>query len=80
MNDNRILLTTNVTDGRTSMLDFTEANSTVNNATINGVPEGTYDVLWENRTLTVTDGNIQDTWQPYEYHFYQLRASDTGTR
>ncbi|KKH97833.1 hypothetical protein EO95_11755 [Methanosarcina sp. 1.H.T.1A.1] len=109
MNDNRTLLTTNVTSGRTnitsdpggtidavtayiftdaddrklvassSMLDFTEANGTANNATISGVPDGTYDVLWENRTVNVTDGTIEDTWQPYEYHFYQLEANDTST-
>ena len=71
-------------DGRkliasSSMLDFTETNGTANNATITGVPDGTYDVLWENRTVTVTDGTIKDTWQPYEYHFYQLKANDTGT-
>lgn len=70
-------------DGRrlvasSSMLDFTEADCTANNATIAGVPNGTYDVLWENRTLTVTDGTIKDTWQPYEYHFYQLKANDAG--
>ena len=69
MNDNLILLTTNVSDGRTNMLDFTETNSAVNNASINNVAEGTYDVLWENRSLTVTDGKIKDTWQPYEYNF-----------
>jgi hypothetical protein len=62
-----------------SMIDFTEANGTANMATITGVPDGTYDVLWENRTVTVTDGTIKDTWQPYEYHFYQLRTNDTGT-
>jgi hypothetical protein len=56
-----------------SMLDFTEANSTANNATITGVPNGTYDVLWENRTVTITGGTIKDTWQPYAYHFYQLK-------
>ena len=72
-------------DGRklvasSSMLDFTEANSTANNATITGVPNGKYDVLWENRTVTVTDGTIKDTWQPYAYHFYQLKKNDTGTR
>jgi hypothetical protein len=108
INDNRTLLTTNVTSGRTnitsdpggtidavtaciftdaegrklvassSMLDFTEANGTANNATITGVPDGTYDVLWENRTVNVTDGAIKDTWQPYEYHFYQLKTNDTG--
>ncbi|WP_440948163.1 hypothetical protein ACSAZL_08010 [Methanosarcina sp. T3] len=71
-------------DGRklvasSSMLDFTEADCTENNATITGVPGGTYDVLWENRTVTVTDGTIKDTWEPYEYHFYQLRRNDTGT-
>lgn len=109
MNDNRTLLTTNVTSGRTniisdpggtidavtayiftdaddrklvvssSMLDFTEANGRANNATITGVPDGMYDVLWENRTVNVTDGTINDTWQPYEYHFYQLETNDTGT-
>jgi hypothetical protein len=63
-----------------SMLDFTEANGTANNATITGVPDGTYEVLWENRTVAVTDGTIKDTWQPYEYHFYQLKMNDTGTR
>ena len=72
-------------DGRklvtsSSMLDFTEANSTANNATITGVPDGTYNVLWENRTVTVTDGTIKDTWQPYAYHFYQLKTNDTGTK
>ena len=56
-----------------SMLDFTEANGTENNATITSVFNGTYDVLWENRTVNVTDGTIKDTWQPYAYHFYQLR-------
>lgn len=109
MNDNRTLLKTDITGGRTnitsdpggtidavtaylftdaegrelvassSMLDFTEANDTANNATITGVPDGTYDVLWENRTLTVTDGTIKDIWEPYEYHFYQLRENDTDT-
>lgn len=109
MQDNRTLLATDITSGRTnitsepggtidavtaylftdannrklvassSMLDFTEANDTANNATITGVPDGTYDVLWENRTLTVTDETIEDTWEPYEYHFYQLRANDTDT-
>ena len=68
-------------DGRelvasSSMLDFTEANSTANNATINGVPNGTYDVLWENRTVTVDNGTIKDNWEPYAYHFYQLRANN----
>jgi hypothetical protein len=68
------------TEGRklvasSSMLDFTEANGAVNNATISSVPNGTYDVLWENRTVNVTDGTIKDTWQPYEYHFYQLRKN-----
>jgi hypothetical protein len=58
-----------------SMLDFTEANNTPNNATIAGVPNGKYDVLWENRAVTVTDGTIKDTWQPYAYHFYQLRTN-----
>ena len=72
-------------DGRklvasSGMLDFTEANSKANNATITGVPNGTYDVLWENRTVTVTDGTIKDTWQPYAYHFYQLKTNDTGTK
>lgn len=57
-----------------SMLDFTEANGTENNATISNVLNGTYDVLWENRTVNVTDGTINDTWQPYSYHFYQLRT------
>lgn len=110
MNDNRTLLATKVTSGRTSitsdpggtidaittclftdednrklvasssMLDFTEANGTANNATITGVPDGTYDVLWENRTVNVTDGTITDSWEPYEYHFYQLMTNDTGTR
>jgi hypothetical protein len=61
-----------------SMLDFTEANSKANNATITGVPNGKYDVLWENRTVNVTDGAIKDTWQPYEYHFYQL-SNDTDS-
>lgn len=61
-----------------SMLDFTEANSTANNATITGVPTGTYDVLWENRTVNVTDGTINDAWEPYEYHFYQLEMNGTG--
>lgn len=109
MHDNRTLLATDITSGRTnitsdpggtidtvtaylftdaagrklvassSMLDFTEANDKANNATITGVPDGTYDVLWENRTLIVTDGTIKDTWEPYEYHFYQLRTNDTGT-
>ena len=69
-------------DGRklvasSSMLDFTEANGTENNATITGVFNGTYDVLWENRTVNVTDGTIKDTWQPYAYHFYQLRTYNT---
>jgi len=63
-----------------SMLDFTEADCTANNATITGVPNGTYNVLWENRTVTVTDGTIKDTWQPYEYHFYQLKANDAGNK
>jgi len=72
-------------DGRklvasSNMLDFTEADCTANNATITGVPNGTYDVLWENRTVIVADGNIRDTWQPYEYHFYQLKANDTGNK
>ncbi len=62
-----------------SMLDFTEANSKANNAIISGVPDGMYDVLWENRTVTVTDGTIRDTWQPYAYHFYQLEKKGTGT-
>jgi hypothetical protein len=71
-------------DGRklvasSSMLDFTEANGTENNATITGVLNGTYDVLWENRTMNVTDGTIKDTWQPYAYHFYQLNTNDTCT-
>jgi hypothetical protein len=60
------------------MLDFTESNGTASDATITGVPEGRYDVLWENRTVNVTDGTIRDTWEPYEYHFYQLQ-NDTGT-
>jgi hypothetical protein len=60
-----------------SMLDFTEANGTANNATINGVPDGRYDVLWENRTVNVTEGTITDTWKPYEYHFYQLTTNET---
>lgn len=69
-------------DGRklvasSSMLDFTEANGTANEATITGVPDGTYDVLWENRTVNVTDGTIEDTWEPYEYHFYQLEVNGT---
>jgi len=72
-------------DGRklvasSSMLDFTEANCKANNATITGVPNGTYDVLWENRTVNVTDGIIKDTWQPYAYHFYQFKANDIGTK
>lgn len=54
------------------MLDFTGANSTANNATIIGVPDGTYDV-WENRTVTVTDGTIKDTWQSYAYHFLPIK-------
>ena len=62
-----------------SMLNFTEANGTANNVTITGVPDGTYDVLWENRTVNVTDGTVKDTWQPYEYHFYQLKKNSTGT-
>jgi hypothetical protein len=71
-------------DGRklvasSSMLDFTEANSMTNSATITGVPDGTYDVLWENRTVTVDDGTIKDTWQPYKYHFYQLKKNDIST-
>lgn len=71
-------------DGRklvasSSMLDFTEANGMTNSATITGVPNGTYDVLWENRTVTVDDRTIKDTWQPYTYHFYQLKTNDTGT-
>lgn len=65
--------------GSSSMLDFTEAGSTANNATITGVPNGTYEVLWENRTITVTNGTISDTWQPYGYHFYQLKTSGTDT-
>lgn len=107
MEENRTLLTTNVTSGRisitsepggtisavtaymftdaegrklvasSSMLDFTEANGTANNATIIGVPDGTYNALWENRTVNVTDGTIKDTWEPYEYHFYQLKTNDT---
>jgi hypothetical protein len=72
-------------DGRklvvsSSMLDFTEADCMANNATITSVPNGKYNVLWENRTVTVTDGTIKDTWQPYEYHFYQLKANDTGNK
>lgn len=59
--------------GSSSMLDFTEANNTANNATITGVPNGTYDVFWENRTVNVTDGTIKDTWKPYVYHFYKLK-------
>jgi len=62
-----------------SMLDFTEADCTPNNATITGVPDGTYEILWENRTVTVTDGTINDTWEPYEYHFYRLETNDTGS-
>jgi hypothetical protein len=67
-------------DGRklvasSNMLDFTEANGTVNNATISCLPDGTYDVLWENRTVNVIDGTIKDTWEPYEYHFYQLKTN-----
>jgi hypothetical protein len=62
-----------------SMLDFTEASSTANNATIACVPDGIYDVLWENRTVNVTDGTIKDTWEPYEYHFYQLKKNNTRT-
>lgn len=61
-----------------SMLDFSEANGTANKATITGVANGTYDVLWENRTLNVTDGTIEDNWQPYVYHFYQLTANNTS--
>ena len=62
MNDNRTLLTTNVTDGRTS---------------ITSDPGGAIDAV---TACTVIDGNIKSsTWQPYEYHFYQLKASDTGT-
>lgn len=56
-----------------SMLDFTEANNTANNASVAGVQNGTYDVLWENRTVTVSNGIITDTWQPYAYHVYQLK-------
>jgi hypothetical protein len=72
-------------DGRklvvsSSMLDFTEANSTANTAIITGVPKGTYNVLWENRTVTVADGTIKDTWQPYKYHFYQLKTNDAGNK
>jgi hypothetical protein len=58
-----------------SMLDFTESNGVANAATITGVPNGTYNVLWENRTVTVTDGTIKDTWQPYGYHFYELQSN-----
>jgi hypothetical protein len=61
-----------------SMLDFTEANGMANNAIISGVPNGTYEVLWENRTLTITNGTIKDTWRPYEYHFYQLKTNDAA--
>ncbi|MDP4117556.1 MAG: hypothetical protein Q8903_15590, partial [Bacteroidota bacterium] len=72
-------------DGRklvvsSSMLDFTEANGMTNSAAITGVPDGTYDVLWENRTVTVDDGTIKDTWKPYTYHFYQLKTGDTGMK
>jgi len=72
-------------DGRkliasSSMLDFTEADSKANDATISGVPNGKYDVMWDNRTVNVTNGTIKDTWQPYEYHFYQLKTNDIGTR
>jgi hypothetical protein len=72
-------------DGRklvasSSMLDFTEASTTANDATITGVTNGTSDVIWENRTMTVNDGTIKDTWQPYAYHFYQLKMNDTGTK
>ncbi|KKG04960.1 hypothetical protein [Methanosarcina mazei] len=70
--DGRILVASS------SMLDFTESNGTASDATITGVPEGRYDVLWENRTVNVTDGTIRDAWEPYEYHFYRLQ-NDTGT-
>jgi hypothetical protein len=67
-----------------SMLDFTEATGGENKATINGVPAGTYEVLWENRTVQVTGSTITDTWQPYQYHFYLLGgttppSNDTGS-
>jgi hypothetical protein len=72
-------------DGRklvvsSSMLDFTEAKGMTNSAAITGVPDGTYDVLWENRTVTVDDGTIKDTWKPYTYHFYQLKTGDNGMK
>ncbi|NTV30873.1 hypothetical protein HGA91_02745 [candidate division WWE3 bacterium] len=41
-----------------------------NTARVNGIANGTYQVYGENRTVTVNNGSIQDTFLPYGYHIY----------
>lgn len=58
----------------TSMLGWSESSS-ANQAVIQGVTNGTWNVLWENRQVTVTNNTISDSWNPYQYHFYTNSSS-----
>lgn len=54
-----------------SLLEPSET-SEPNTITINGIPNGIYAVLGENRNLIVTNNQIQDVLYPYGYRLYQL--------
>jgi Domain of unknown function DUF11 len=41
-----------------------------NSYVISGIPNGTYEVALEGRSVTVTDGTIQDVLDPYGFHIY----------
>lgn len=53
-----------------SLFEPKETNTT-NTVIIQNVPNGNYAVLGENRTITVSNNTIQDTFMPYQYHIYQ---------
>ncbi|NTV30871.1 hypothetical protein HGA91_02735 [candidate division WWE3 bacterium] len=52
---------------------------TGNTARIENIPNGTYEVYGENRTVSVTNGSITDTFLPYGYHIYALVGTFNGS-
>ena len=62
-------------DGNVYMIAVNTLRSPINNVrwTINGLSDGPFEVLWEDRNLTVQKGMLMDDFAPLEVHFYRRR-------
>ena len=62
-------------DGNVYMIAVNTLRSPINNVrwTVNGLSDGPFEVLWEDRNLTVQKGMLMDDFAPLEVHFYRRR-------